>query len=290
MSFVEQLQHTLSLLYGTVLLRPYVFIFLTVFLFAGITSMGRARTCVFLFGTWILAFLSEYSSTRNGFPYGWYHYTETTRDQELFISNVPFMDSLSYSFLLFASYSMSLYTLGSLRRRGWKLYVLDTFKLRRSVGVLFLTAVYMMMIDFIIDPVALQGEKWFLGKIYYYDYQGYYFGVPLSNALGWGIVGFVATFCYQRLEAKFFPSSFRDKGVRLFGLRSYFGIGLYYGVLVFNLAVTAWIESWGLLIAGCFIWLLPTILLAFKFIDPRAQATPEQWADYLSEWKIENKA
>jgi len=279
----------LSLLVGTVILRPYVFVFLAVFLFAGITSMGRARTAAFLFGTWVIAFLSEFSSTRNGFPYGWYHYTGNTRGQELFIFDVPFMDSLSYSFLLFASYSMSLFTLASLRRRGWRFYVLDTFELRQSFRVLILTAVYMMMIDFIIDPVALQGDKWFLGRIYYYDYQGHYFGVPLSNALGWGLVGFVATFVYQRIERRYFPSSYRDKGTKLLGLRGYFGVGLYYGVLAFNLAVTAWIEAWGLLIAGCFIWIMPTLIFTLKVFDSRWQATEAEWNSYLSEWKIENR-
>lgn len=279
----------IHLFFKTVVLRPYVFVFLTAFLIFARVSMGRSRTLVFLLGTWFLAFLSEYSSTRNGFPYGWYHYTESTRGQELYIFNVPFMDSLSYSFLLFAAYSMSLYTFAPLKKMGWGFVVVDHFKLRQSKRVLIMSAIYMMMIDVIIDPVALQGEKWFLGKIYFYDYEGYYFGVPLSNALGWGIVGFCATFLYQWLERRFFGPSFKDVGIKVFKLRGFLGIGLYYGVLFFNLGVTAYIQAWGLVIAGCFIYLMPTLLLIFKYIDPRCNATEEEWQQHLQEFQIDQK-
>src|SRR5207245_10051926 len=39
------------------------------------------------------------SDLRTGIPFGWYFYTGSTRGQELYLSNVPFMDSLSFSFL-----------------------------------------------------------------------------------------------------------------------------------------------------------------------------------------------
>ncbi|MCB0308942.1 MAG: carotenoid biosynthesis protein [Bdellovibrionales bacterium] len=268
----------------TIALRPYVFVFLVVFLFASVTSMGLIRTMVFWLGTWLIAFLSEFSSTRTGFPYGWYQYTESTRGQELFVFNIPFMDSLSYSFLLFASFSLSLYTLAPLYGKGMTFRIADTFKIRQSWKVLILTALYMMMIDVVIDPVALQGEKWFLGKIYYYEYQGYYFGVPLSNALGWGIVGFVATAVYQTIEKRFLSHSFQDRGMRAIPFQGFWGVGLYYGVLAFNLGVTAYIEAWGLLIAGVFIYLLPTTILVFRYFDKKSQATRDEWQSHLDEF------
>ena len=93
-----------NLVIGTLLLRPYVFFFLTIALCVSVLLMGRSRTAVFFCATWGIAFASEISSTRIGFPFGDYYYIDTTRDQELWIFNVPFMDSISFSFLLFASY------------------------------------------------------------------------------------------------------------------------------------------------------------------------------------------
>lgn len=274
------------LLFKTIALRPYVFIFLAAFLFSSIVMMGRRRTLVFWVGTWILAFLSEFCSTRTGFPYGWYHYTGSTRGQELFVFNVPFMDSLSYSFLLFASYSMALFTLAPLYVRGMNVQVADSFDLRGSWRVLVLTAVYMMMIDVIIDPVALQGEKWFLGKIYGYRDHGFYFGIPLSNAFGWALVALAATYLFQRLQKKFLGPGFRDKGVWVFWGRGWMGVGLYYGVLLFNLSVTAWIGDYPLLLAGIFIYCIPTAILFLRLFDPRARASEHVWKQHLEEFSL----
>ena len=54
------------------------------------------------------AFVCEFSSTRTGIPFGWYFYNGSTIGQELYLSNIPFMDSISFSFLLFASYCLAL--------------------------------------------------------------------------------------------------------------------------------------------------------------------------------------
>ena len=99
----------LNLIFGTAFLRPYVFIFLAVYFIIGTVNMGWVRTSMFTFLSYGIAFLSEYSSTRNGFPYGFYSYIDTTRGRELWVVNVPLMDSLSYSFLAYVSLTMSLF-------------------------------------------------------------------------------------------------------------------------------------------------------------------------------------
>jgi putative membrane protein len=272
----------LILLGKTVALRPYVFVFLAAFLFAGIVNMGWRRTTIFWLTTWAIAFLSEYSSTRNGFPYGFYHYTGTTRGKELYISNVPCMDSLSYSFLLYAAYSMALLSTAAIYRKGFNVQFLETFELRTSLKVAFLTALYMMMIDVVIDPVALRGDRWFLGRIYYYDDEGAYFGVPLTNALGWGITGFAAAAAIRWIDRRFLGLSFRDRSARLWPSRSLYGVGLYYGVLAFNLGITWWIGERGLFLAGIFVFLLPTLLLALRIADPRVRAGEAEWQNHLA--------
>jgi putative membrane protein len=52
--------------------------------------------------------LCEFSSVRTGIPFGWYYYTGSTEGQELYIADVPFMDSLSFPFPLYASYCIAL--------------------------------------------------------------------------------------------------------------------------------------------------------------------------------------
>src|SRR5512145_229351 len=97
----------MDLLLGTVTLRPYVFAFLALFLLAGSADLGWRRTLGFAGCLWPVAWLAEFSSTRTGVPFGLYHYTGLTRGRELYIANVPLMDSLSFTFLAYASFCLA---------------------------------------------------------------------------------------------------------------------------------------------------------------------------------------
>ena len=54
-----------------------------------------------------------------------------------------------------------------------------------------LSAVFVTILDIIIDPVTHLGARWFLGEIYYYPDPGFYFDVTLANFAGWFLVSFL---------------------------------------------------------------------------------------------------
>src|SRR5271154_356425 len=134
----------IHLLIATVALRPYVFVFLAAFLFISIVNYGLRTTLLFAALTYLAALACEWSSIHNGFPFGLYHYTEATRGRELWIAGVPIMDSLSFTFLGFASYTVALLINSPLYRRGLDWRVLDTWKIRRSPRVWLLAALFMV--------------------------------------------------------------------------------------------------------------------------------------------------
>lgn len=253
-----------SLLIQTVTLRPYVFFFLAISLFVSSRLLGWKRTGL-LFGiTWVTAFLSEFFSTRIGFPFGDYYYTGSTIGNELYISNIPFMDSLSFTFLLHASYCMALVFVLSWCQAGsssgWDLNRND----RTSWPVILLTTLFMTFIDIVIDPVALRGERWFLGLIYGYPDPGVYFGVPLANFLGWATVGITSIGMYCAMDRfQWLDSPLPQEIVRQNLL---LGVGLYYLVLLFNLAVTFWIGEYLIGMVGCVIYLPISILLMLRIL------------------------
>ncbi len=260
----------LLLLWKTLLLRPYVFFFLAVALIASVRLWGRTRTGA-LFGiTWLTAFLCEFSSTRTGFPFGDYFYTGSSVGEELYLFNIPFMDSLSFTFLLSASYALALWlrlpagpaSPGSGRRLLTRAGRDDRCVLL-SWPVIGLTCLLFMLIDVVIDPVALRGDRWFLGLIYGYPEPGVYFGVPLANFAGWFVVGVLAMTGYRVLDGRCgllpaLPHAVPAREVLL-------GCGLYYGVLLFNLAVTFWIGEWVLGLAGCLLYAPVTALALLRF-------------------------
>ena len=224
------------------MLRPYVFLFLLAFLAAGIRDLGVRRTALFLGWVWPLAFLAEFASTRIGIPFGLYHYTGDTRGQELFIADVPFFDSLSFTFLAYAAFCLA------------------RLVLRQSRPVLLAVeaGALMMFLDVVIDPLAVLGDRWFLGRVFWYPDGGPYFGVPLSNFAGWWLVGTLGVGGYLWLAGK-----------GAIGREPTMGVALYYGVLVFNLALTAWIQEWLLLASGLTLHLLLAAALVMAYRQPR---------------------
>ncbi len=220
----------------TLLHRPYVFLFLISFLIIGILNRGIGRTFLFLFlGFWI-AWISEYSSIRNGFPYGWYHYLYQNMPGEIMLGGVPLWDSLSYTFLAYAAYEMACFYLPPSRGKA------------RMGGATFL----MLALDIVADPLAVQGDKWFLGKIFYYENPGFYFGVPLSNFAGWLLVALCIFSSYAFLEKKLFYSQEPKKYIFL-------GPLFYGGIVAFNLIITFWIGE-------IFLGLIGIILQGLSFL------------------------
>jgi uncharacterized membrane protein len=253
------------LLLKTVFLRPYVFVFLAAFLLIGRSLLGWRRTGLFLLVSWFTALVCEFSSTRVGVPFGFYYYTGSTIGQELYIADVPFMDSLSFTFLLFASYCMALVFLlpaiSASSARSVEL-ILDP-RIRTAWPSLVLTATFLMFIDVIIDPVALRGDRWFLGLIYGYPEPGLYFGIPLMNFVGWAVVGLIALsiyFMFDRRLPRLPPSATTTRHLLL-------GCALYYGVLLFNLTITFWIDEPFLGLVGVMIYLPVLILFALRLLN-----------------------
>jgi len=237
----------ISLLWGTVILRPYVFVFLTFYLVVAILNMGVARSLLFTVLAYLVAFLCEFSSTRNGFPFGYYTYIETTRDQELWVSNVPFMDSLSFSFLIYISYTVSLLLWAPLIKKGWDIRLGNIQPLKHSIRVIASASVLCMLMDVIIDPAAFLGDRWFLGKIYFYREEGEYFHIPLTNFAGWIFVAGLTLSCFAVLNSWLDSKIPFNPQYQLPG-QALLGPGLYFGVLIFNLGVTFYLEE---VLLGC---------------------------------------
>ncbi len=231
----------LPLLLGTVALRPYVFAFLLVYLVAAAAQIGWRRTLVYTPLGYLIAWTSEYSSIHWGIPYGDYYYIPATIQEELWVAGVPFMDSLSYVFLSFCSYATAIFLLSPLAIEGGKLCVRDTPAIRRSWQTLVLGSFLFVFLDIIIDPVALQGHRWFLGQIYGYRVSGLYFGIPMSNFIGWLVVGFVMIAALQWLETIDLLHPGRPSGLARLPWMAAAGPLLYVSVLLFNLFMTFWI-------------------------------------------------
>lgn len=113
-----------------------------------------------------LGFASEIIGVHTGIPFGRYHYTETLG---WMIVDVPVVMIAAWFVLL--SYA-------------WTLAGMFIAKVSHAR---FLAAVFMVIVDLVIDPVAI-------GPMRLWEWQehGGYYGIPFQNFIGWFIVSYLA--------------------------------------------------------------------------------------------------
>ncbi len=268
----------LKLVAGTVALRPYVFLFLAAFVTLAVLTWGWRRTLVYAVLGYGLAWAAEYSSIHTGFPFGLYTYISApTQDKELWVAGVPFMDSLSFVFLTFAGLQAARLALSSLApgMRGW--WDLRWARPYQPIGwpTWLLAGLLTMGLDVIIDPVALRGDRWFLGLIYDYPNGGQYFGVPLSNFAGWALLAWTITGVFLLLDRVVLRKWWGDWNS--YPGDALWGAALFAGVLAFNLSATFAIGEALLGLIGC-VWAAAMLAPLATRLLGSLLPTRQEWA------------
>jgi uncharacterized membrane protein len=272
----------LDILIGTFTMRPYVFAFFAAFLLACVPHVGWRCTLTFTVVGYLIAFTSEWLSINTGFPYGWYYYIDSTSNRELWVAGVPFFDSLSYVFLAYCSYATALFILSPLRVWRWNVVKLETRRIRSSLSALILGAFLQTFLDIVIDPVALQGHRWFLGQIYGYREHGAHFGVPLSNYWGWLLTSLLLVGAFQLIDAR--RTADAPKGVCALPFRALLGPLLYLSVLLFNLGVTIWIGEYFMALTGILIYSLPILMVGILVLRKVNRYSMDELDEHLRDY------
>ena len=272
----------LDIAIGTVALRPYVFAFFAAFLAVCVPHVGWKRALTFSLVGYLIAFGSEWLSINTGFPYGWYYYIDATSSRELWVAGVPFFDSLSYVFLAYCSYTTALFILSPLKAWRWNLATLETRRIRRSYSALLLGALLQTCLDIVIDPVALQGRRWFLGQIYGYREQGIHFGVPLSNYGGWLLTSFCLIAAFQLIDARRLNET--ASGLVTVPFQSLLGPLLYLSVLIFNIAISLIIGEHFMALCGMLMYALPIVMVVVLALRRANCFTKEQLGEHLRDY------
>ncbi|MBD3206149.1 carotenoid biosynthesis protein [Candidatus Bathyarchaeota archaeon] len=141
-----------------------------------IRSMGTSKGAQILVILSILPVIVEGLAVRTGFPYGGFEYGD--RLGWLLFDLVPPTISFAYLPML----------LGSLKFASKRSKELFTF--------CFVASIFNLMVDLVIDPAAVDIGFWLYSK------QGFYFGVPLSNFIGWLITGFVYALIFYQIAGR----------------------------------------------------------------------------------------
>ena len=128
----------------------------------------------------VVSNILENTSILTGFPFGHYHYTSSPR---LFL--VPLFIGPSYFATAYLAWMVAIVLIGEIRREGsWF----------ATVAVPLVASAVMVMWDLTFDPTASTIKHFWI-----WEQGGGYFGVPLTNYVGW----FFTVYVFLQLFALF---------------------------------------------------------------------------------------
>lgn len=264
----------IGLLVGTLLLRPYVLLFLVWYLLGSVTKVGLVRTLVFAGIASAVSLATDLASTRSGLPLGWLQFTGTTHGEELWVGGVPLWTALFFTVVCWASYQLAVLVYAPLDLRRGDLQVLDTIAIRRSPRVLLTAGLLVAALEGLLAPLEIRGDRWFLGALLAYPEGGAYFGVPATALTGTFLAAVVAIGIYQRIEPLLVPPTpvlrAGQARLRLGGLAEPL---LYLALVGLGIAVAAWLGEQQLAIVGVLIFAPLTAVLAAHVLGTATQAT-----------------
>ena len=275
--------------------RPYVVSLVLTFLVIAAAERGWLRMVIWLVTAASIGWLSEFSSQRTGFPYGFYSYYPSSFANELWLSNVPLFASLSYAALSYLGYSLTYTLFSPLRKGSHGIERVENQELMLSLKVALCASLLITWSDFVIDPITHLGEYWFLGKIYQYvpgDYgwltfiyqpmtSDWHFDVPLSNYVGWLITFFAIVYVNQHIDRALLKFNIVPKPAFNLPHRCLWSLGYYIANFLFILAVNVYLyfnpavpaeKQVGLILVNTVVFLLVFVVFNLVVIKRKLRA------------------
>jgi putative membrane protein len=135
-------------------------------------AWGAMKTLSISFSIIFLGWAAEALGSRTGFPFGSYSYTDTLQPQ---ILGVPLQIPLGWLMMLPPSWAVAQAIANRVSPR-WQF-----------LSFIILSALAMTAWDLLMDPMLVSWEMW------KWHNPGGYFGIPMSNYLGWFFVSSLMT-------------------------------------------------------------------------------------------------
>ena len=151
------------------------------FIIHGALIWGFFNIIIFLFTTIIVSLFLEIIGSKTGYVFGGkYHYNnENTPGFILF--GIPVLIPIAWFGIIYMSINFCNY-ITNVR-----------FPFENSINYFFIiiTAIFVMLLDLILDPLAVDEKRW------NWEFPGIYYGVPILNFFGWLLVPLLILLIFQ---------------------------------------------------------------------------------------------
>ena len=144
----------------------------SLFFVHGVTYWGLINITVFLLITLVVSLVLEILGSKTGYIFGGkYHYNQYNTPGYL-ISGIPVLIPIAWFGITYMSINFGC-------------FLTDIqFPFRNGIDYyfIFLIAIFVVLLDFVLDPLAVDEKRWS------WESPGIYYGVPLLNFFGWLLV------------------------------------------------------------------------------------------------------
>lgn len=150
--------------------------------------LGWKRALMFFAITAIVSWGYEQVGVETGIVYGKYHYTDVLGAK---LGHIPIIIPIAWFMMIYPSFIIAnLITSSSISK--------NQNKISRIIWLSIISAIVMTAWDLVIDPY-LSGPT---QRVWVWESEGQYFGVPLQNFAGWISTTFTIYFLYLIFERK----------------------------------------------------------------------------------------
>lgn len=146
-------------------------------------AWGWPRTLKTILIVVVFTYLAELLGSKTGFPFGKYHYTDLLQPQ---LAGVPLLIPLAWLMMLPPAWAITAIILGKPPTSN-RHEAAPKNNFRSTLQFTLLSALALTAWDLFLDPQMVGWGFWV------WETPGPYFGIPLSNYLGWILTAFLLT-------------------------------------------------------------------------------------------------
>jgi uncharacterized membrane protein len=264
--------------------RPYVVSLVITFMVVAAAERGWLRMVIWLIVGTFIGWLSEFCSTRTGFPFSWYEYYPANFANELWLGGIPLFASLSFAAMSYFGHSVAYTLLSPLHRGPRGIERTENMQLLLSLKVALWASLLTTWTDFVVDPVAHLGEYWFLGKIYFWitTSAAWHFDIPLWNYLGWLVTIFAIVYTNQLIDRSLLNRGIPHKPAFHLPQKCLWSVGYFIGNYLFIRAVKIYLffnpavpaeKQIGLVLANTAVFVVAFILFNIVLLRRKLNAS-----------------
>jgi uncharacterized membrane protein/1-acyl-sn-glycerol-3-phosphate acyltransferase len=201
----------------------------------GVLFIGTRKTLIFFVAATTISLSMELLGTSTGFPFGAYSYTSFLGIKVAGL--VPYSIPLSWFYMGFTSYILA------------SLIVANFVQRHSTAWSLVLGAYFLTVWDLVLDPAMASQQL----PIHFWIWHqtGPYFGMPISNLVGWSLTGLI----YMSLSRLLWHTNLEPRRIAV-----WLPLGIYAANMGFAIALDLSAGLWIPVLMAAILGLLPALL------------------------------